>query len=268
MDAVLARLPDLTGQVVMVRPNVIEALPDGTTDPEVIAGVVAAAKQRGASQIIVGEDSFEGDAESFMQTLGITAAVGSDATCVNLANYNGGATTNHTPAGADAWDGGIDFYDAVHDADYVINVPRCKTHGISGFTMALKAWFGSIRRPNPTTLHSGIHNRIAEAHLPRQEDLVVLDATRCMTSGGPWQGGTMADSRIVVVTEDAIAADVTGVAIVRHSGGSLAEPWTQNQIRRAMALSYPGWLTEQTDFSYSVAGDISEAADIMAARSA
>jgi uncharacterized protein (DUF362 family) len=78
----------------------------------------------------------------------------------------------------------------------------------------------------------------------------------------------MADSNIVVVTEDAIAADVTGVAILRHFGAALAVPWTINQIRRAMALNYPGWLNEQTDFSYEVQGDIPEADSIMAARSA
>ena len=263
MDAVLARLPDLTGQRVMVRPNVIEGKPDGTTNPAVIAGVVAAAKQKGASEIIVGEDAFTGDAASFMQTLGITDAVGSDATCVSLA---GGATSNHSDANAAAWPSGIDIYDAVKNADYVINVPRCKTHGIAGFSMALKAWFGSLQRPGD--LHTEIHNKIAEAHLARQENLVVLDATRCMTTGGPTQGGTMADSNIVAVTEDAIAADVTGVAIVRYFGASLAVPWTLNQIRRAMALGFPGWLTEQTDFSYTVQGDISEADDIMAKRSA
>jgi len=263
-DAVLARLPDLTGQTVLVKPNVIEAQSDSTTNPEVIAGVVAAAKQRGASQIIVGEDGYADRNSTAMDTLGIPDAVGSDATCVYL---SGTATTHYTPADAAAWPEGIDFYDAVHDADYVINVPRCKTHALAGFTLALKAWYGSMARDGHD-LHTGIHNRIAEAHLVRQEDLVVIDATRCMTTGGPSAGGTMADSRIVVVTEDAIAADVTGVAILRYFGASLGVPWTLNQIRRAMALNYPGWLTEQTDFSYSVVGDISEAADIMAARSA
>jgi len=266
MDAVLARLPDLTGKSVMIRPNVIEARPDGTTNPEVIAGVVAACKQKGASSIVVGEDAFTGDAVPFMETLGITAAIGSDATTMNL---SGTPTTNVRPANATAWDdaNGIDVYDAVADADYVINVPRCKTHGIAGFSMALKAWFGSVRRPS--SLHTNIQNKCAEAHLARQEDLVVLDATRCMTSGGPTQGGNMADSRLVVVTEDAIAADVTGVAIIRANGGSLGAPWTQNQIRRALQLQFRGWLTEQTDFTYSCAG-ISEAdaAEIMARRSA
>ena len=132
MDAVLARLPDLTGQVVMVRPNLLEARPDGTTNPEVIAGVVAAAKQRGASEIIVGDDTASGDAVSNMQTLGITDAVGSDATCVSLA---GGATTNYSDPNTTAWPDGIDIYNAVKDADYVINVPRCKTHGFADFTM-------------------------------------------------------------------------------------------------------------------------------------
>jgi uncharacterized protein (DUF362 family) len=83
----------------------------------------------------------------------------------------------------------------------------------------------------------------------------------------------MKDSKIVVASKDAIAADVTGLAIIRYFGGSSTAtsansvPWTQAQIRRAMALAIPGWLTAQTDFAYTQTG-ISEAADIMAKRSA
>lgn len=102
---------------------------------------------------------------------------------------------------------------------------------------------------------------------------MVLDATESMIRGGPSQGSQrgqgMADSRLVVVTEDAIAANVTGVAIIRANGGTLAVPWTLGQITRALALRLPRWLSEQTEFSHSVVGlSEADAAAIMAKCSA
>jgi uncharacterized protein (DUF362 family) len=271
MDAIAAvgGLPDLTGKTVVIRPNVIEAQADGTTSPEVIRGVIRAAKAKGASTILVAEDSFNGNCLTMMQTLGITAVCTAEgATPTNL---NGGATTNYKPANATAWGSGIDFYNTVYNAGYVINVPKCKTHGIANFSLAFKAWFGCLIRND---IHTSLANKAAEAHLVRKEDFIVIDATRCMVSGGPGAGGTMKDSKIVLASKDAIAADVTGLAIIRYFGGSDAAtsvantiPWQQAMIRRAMALAIPGWLTAQADFAYTQTG-ISEAAAIMAKRTA
>ena len=258
-------LPDLKGKKVIIRPNQIEGKADGTTNPEVIRGVIRAIKAASSgdpTSIVVAEDAFSGNgAIANMTTNGVTAVCTAEgATTLDL---SGTATTNVKPANATAWTNGIDFYNTVRDADYVINVPRCKTHSLANFSMALKAWYGSLKRPSD--IHTSIQNKIPEAHLARKEDFVVIDASRCMISGGPTAGGTMKDSNVIVASKDAIAADVTGVAIIRYNGGTLAAPWTQGQIKRAMAIAIPGWLTAQTDFPYWSQG-VTEIADIMAKR--
>jgi uncharacterized protein (DUF362 family) len=137
--------------------------------------------------------------------------------------------------------------------------------------MAIKAWFGCV----PTRIHSGnLHNRLAEIHLVKQEDFVVLDASKAMVTGGP-QNGAAADSQIVVATKDAIAADVTGLCIIKHFGAALGGRgaaynlgvWAQPQIMRAMALKFPGWLTAKENFEYAQNG-VTEHATIMAFRDA
>jgi uncharacterized protein (DUF362 family) len=200
-----------------------------------------------------------------MKTLGITKVCDEEgATPTELKNSK---TTKVKPANATAWAEGIEFYDIVKNADYVINVPKCKTHATNAsFSLSLKAWFGCVKRPSSSTLHSDLPQRCAETHLVRQEDFVVLDATRCMTTGGPMKG-TMAESKIVVASKDPIAVDVTGVAIIRHNGGlPNTVPWDHAQIKRAMSLQYPGWLSAKTDFTYKAVG-IDEAEQIMAKRS-
>jgi uncharacterized protein (DUF362 family) len=265
-DACFALMPDLTGKTVVIRPNLIEAKPDGTTSAPVIAGVAQAAKDKGASSILICEDAFAAaNIASTMDTLGITAAL--EGTGATASNLQGTATTNTKPANATAWGSGIDFYNTVKNADYVINVPKCKTHGIARFSLGLKAWFGSVKRPGD--LHTSIANKAAEAHLARQEDLVVVDATRCMTSGGPTQSSNrdnMAESNVVIVSKDAIAAEVTAVAVLRLNGSGLKVPWTEDQIARAMALKYPGWLSEKTDFAYTLAGISQADADAIKAK--
>ena len=76
----------------------------------------------------------------------------------------------------------------------------------------------------------------------------------------------MAESNVVVVSKDAIAAEVTAVAILRLNGSGLKVPWTEDQIARAMALKYPGWLSEKTDFAYTLAGISQADADAIKAK--
>jgi uncharacterized protein (DUF362 family) len=77
----------------------------------------------------------------------------------------------------------------------------------------------------------------------------------------------MVQSKIVVASKDAIAADVTGLWILKYSGSSViatqAEAWTKyGQIKRALALKIPGWLAASTQFAY-VSQGVTEAATIM-----
>lgn len=266
-------LPDLTGKTVMLRPNVISSNPHPeTTNPEVIRGAIQAVKAKGAARIIVAEDGFANARTgsgtlAAMTTLKITEMCQKEG--AEALDLKGRPTVAQSPSGATQWSGGINFYKDVLDADYVINIPVCKTHGSANFSMAIKAWFGCV----PERPHSGnLHSKLAELHLVKQENFVVLDATKAMVTGGP-QNGTAADSQIVVATRDPIAADVTGLCIIKQFGPALGgrgaaynlKVWEQPQIIRAMALNFDGWLSSEQKFEYAQQG-VTEHADIMAWR--
>ena len=262
-------LPDLTGRTVMLKPNVISTNPaPETTDSEVIRGAIRAVRARGASTILVAEDGFGGPTLQNMQSTGITQVCTDEG--AEPVELKDGLTTRVTPSGAAAWSGGINLYQAVYDADYVINMPVCKSHGISTYTMALKNWYGCI--PQSDRAHpSNLGAMLAELHLAKQEDFVILDATRAMVTRGP-TGGDTAESRIVVVSRDAIAADVAGLCIHKQfgtrSGGVFNQGvWEQPQVRRALALQLPGWLSSAQNFAYAQQG-VEEHAEIMAWRDA
>lgn len=280
MDAIAGAggLPDLSGKVVLLKVNAIDKAPPGSVSPDVVRGVIRAVKAKGTpSKIVVADDAFTGALATLAATNGIGAATtGEGATLLDLKS---GKTTSSLPAGATAslWSGGgIPMYSEFLSADYVINVAVCKTHGNAVFSMAMKNWYGA--QTNTGHNHNNVTilgNAMAEIHLARKENFVVLDATQCLLTGGPQVGnGKTASPGIVVASADAIAVDVTGLCILKHylqttgtsntrvSGTSV---WAQSQVAHAMELSGLGWLTSKQNFPYAAVG-IDEAATIMAYR--
>ena len=92
-----------------------------------------------------------------------------------------------------------------------------------------------------------------EFHLGVKEDFVILDATQALLTAGPSLGGLQASPGIVVATADAVAADVTGLCIMKHYLAQARRAdtqidnytvWTQPQIVRALALNN-GWMSSK-----------------------
>lgn len=190
----------------------------------------------------------------------------------------GSGTTTVNPTGATNWTSGITFYNMILDADYVISAPVCKSHSYAGFTMSMKGWYGNqtnYRNTHPTNLSAAL----AELHLAKKEDFVVLDATKTLLNGGPFKASdgsdVVASSGIVVASTDAIAADVTGLCIMKYYIKQMGATnnqitnqtvWKQGVIARAQQLTQLGWITGKT-FPYQAIG-IDEADTIMAYLSA
>jgi uncharacterized protein (DUF362 family) len=68
-------------------------------------------------------------------------------------------------------------------------------------------------------------NRIAELNLGIRPAMNILDGTTSFVFGGPSSGDT-ADPRIIVASSDRIAADATGIAVLKSIG---TEPRLQNR---------------------------------------
>ena len=278
--AAVGGFPDLMGKTVVIRPNCIPTDgPPYNTNPDVIKAIIQAVKAASSGapkSITVCDDAYSnpGGLVQMMQTNGIAkAATDEGATAVDM--YNSGTTTVN-PTGATQWTSGITFYNMMLDADYVINAPVCKSHSYAGFTMAMKGWYGNqtnYRNTHPTNLSSAL----AELHLAKKEDIVVIDATKTLLNGGPFKasGDVVASSGIVVASTDAIAADVTGLCIMKYyikqmnatnSQITNQTVWKQGVIARAQQLTQLGWITGKT-FPYQGIG-VDEVDTIMAALSA
>jgi uncharacterized protein (DUF362 family) len=154
------------------------------------------------------------------------------------------------PEKAEHWPNGFELAELLFAVDHVINVPVIKTHFQAWFTMSMKAFVGmshhrtrrefhtafkgtnelanqkaagSRRRLGPEGRKEDVEeaeplvNRVAELNLGITPALNILDGTSSFVFGGPSHGDTV-DPKLVVASRDRVAADATGVAVLKRYG--------------------------------------------------
>jgi uncharacterized protein (DUF362 family) len=116
------------------------------------------------------------------------------------------------------------------------------------FTMTLKNSVGLIAKTIPgdthdymTELHTSPHQRtmIAEINAFYDTDIAIMDAVQAFTTGGP-ATGTLAQPNLMLASNDRVALDAAGVAILRSHGTTRevtkGRIFEQEQIRRAAEI--------------------------------
>ncbi|WP_255420845.1 DUF362 domain-containing protein [Methanosarcina sp. MSH10X1] len=127
----------------------------------------------------------------------------------------------------------------------MIALPVIKTHWTATFTMGLKSQISITADRDRRQLPHGKHrdvlfgNMIAESNLVYRPDFYISDATKCFVTGGP-DLGTLKEPGIVMASQDVIANDTVGLALLKTLGTvpKIQEHsvWDQPQIRRAVEL--------------------------------
>ena len=135
------------------------------------------------------------------------------------------------------------------EADKVVQTCCLKTHRFDGhFTLSLKNSVGLVAKHMPGTiydymweLHSSPFQRlmIAEINKFYSTDLIVMDGIKAFVSGGP-EKGTLVEPGFLLASQNRVAIDAVGVAILRIFGakGHVGEGsiFGLAQLRRASEL--------------------------------
>lgn len=161
------------------------------------------------------------------------------------------------------WPDGFELAELLFAVDHVINVPVIKTHFQAWFTMSLKAFVGMSHHRSRREFHSSFKgenslfaqkrpgsrrrgsrtreqdveeaaplvNRVAELNLGIQPALNILDGTRSFVFGGPSHGDSV-DPKLIVASRDRVAADATGIAVLKHFG-------TEDRLQRFSVWETP-----------------------------
>ncbi len=235
------------GQTVLVKPNICCPSPHpATTSPEVLSAVLALVRERKPGRLVVGDQTFYVQSTvANLQRAGLAAAVRAHG--AEFVAFDDLPRRHVRPSAARHWPEGYRVPAMLADMHHVVNLACVKTHFLARYTMAMKNFIGVIDAASRRYYHrirgeqgyDAFAALMAEMSLAVRPSLHILDGTSAFVSGGP-SSGRAVHPRLVIASQDLLATDVTGLAVLRHHGTDPAiqdhSPWTQPKIRYGMAL--------------------------------
>ena len=217
---------------VVIKPNM--SFPTGperasNTHPLAVKTIAAMCKEAGAARVLVLDNPLS-PAERCLEASGIAAA------CDSLEPGMTQMVTNPRSFKEIAIKNGktlkeTDVIKSVLDADVLIAVPVAKSHSGAGVSISMKGMMGLIQ--NRSIMHRiGLHESIVDLASLLTPDLVVVDATRVLTTGGPGGPGKVIQPGTIIAATDMVAADAYTVSAFEWYGKKYA-PEQVKHIRLA-----------------------------------
>jgi uncharacterized protein (DUF362 family)/Pyruvate/2-oxoacid:ferredoxin oxidoreductase delta subunit len=209
------------GLKVLIKPNLLAAhKPErgATTHPGLVAVIVAWLRERNITDITVADSPGglykAGNLKSVYSACGYADMEG-----VVKLNLDTGHKTVNCPA--DFKNGSFNIINPILEADYIINVAKLKTHGLTTVSAGVKNLFGAIPGLQKPELHFKYPNigdfcrMLTELALVVKPSLTLIDAVETMEGNGPLNGklrhmGLTLASRDVFA-QDYYAAELMGI---------------------------------------------------------
>jgi len=204
---------NLLGKDVLFKPNLVEDLPGPVnTNANIIGAAARCFLRLGAKRVVIGEGpGHQRDTEPVVQAACLKPHLaGRQIEFVDLnrdelakvklkANYSGLG---------EMW-----LPRTVLDSDFVVSMPKVKTHHWAGVTLSLKNMFGVVPGmkygwPKNLLHWHGIHESILDICATVPIHFVIADGITAMEGNGPLQGTARELGRIVLA-DDPVAADAT-----------------------------------------------------------
>jgi uncharacterized protein (DUF362 family) len=235
------------GKDVLIKPNFNTADPaPGSTHNETLIALVDEIWKMGAGSVTLGERSYP-PTQEVMEKKGIIPLLKEkDVKIINFDDLNKKDWVEMNPKGSH-WSNGFRVARPILEAECLICTCCLKTHQFGGvFTLSLKLHVGVV----PTVRHgfqymSELHQSpyqeemIAEINAAFSPDLVLLDGIDAFVDGGPATGKRV-KGNVFLVSNDRIAVDAVGVAVLKELGSNRAimdkRIFHQKQISRAVDL--------------------------------
>ncbi len=196
------------GDDVIVKPNICSASfgPEyaSTTNPEVVAALVAMCLEAGASRVRVMDLAMQGTSTQAYKISGIREAVervGGQMELMNTAKYAEYKFPN--ARSIKTWQ----VYQDVMKANVLINVPIAKHHSAAKLSIGMKNLMGVVLKR--AEIHWSLDQRIADLSTLIKPALTVVDGTRVLLRHGPVSGNLddVQAFNTVIASHDIVAAD-------------------------------------------------------------
>lgn len=242
-------LGNLSGKRVALKANYnsADAFP-ASTHLDTLSSIIDALKEQKA-HVVVAERSGMGVTRDVLEEMGVMdLAEEKGLDVLILDDLDSSNWIKENPAGSH-WNKGYLFPKIFREADAVVQTCCLKSHRFGGhFTMSLKNSVGMVAKYDPndgynymSELHTSRYQRlmIAEINTAYRPEFIIMDGLQGFSKGGP-DKGTLIEPGIMVASDDRVALDAVGVAVLRVYGTtteiSRGEIFEQEQIARAAEL--------------------------------
>jgi uncharacterized protein (DUF362 family) len=243
---------DLKDRNVLLKPSFNSPHPfPATTHPETLEAVVEVLRAQGCGGITLVERSGMGSTRKIMNVLGIdNLAQRLNLEVIDLEELPP-SEWRDAPLPESHWNRGVQVPKFIDRAYCLVQICNLRTHRFGGiYSAGLKNLIGLIAKRHKGSdrpynymkeLHESPHQRsmIAEVNQLFRPELVIMDASQIFIRGGP-ETGDLAYPEAIAASQDTVAVDAVGVALLRLEGAGKAlssrAVFEQDQIKRAVEL--------------------------------
>jgi uncharacterized protein (DUF362 family) len=204
----------MKGKSVLLKPNLVGLDPGGfiNTHPAVIAAASECFLRMGASQVLIGDGpALDRDTEAILESVRLREYLGPlDQVFVDLNLDEVQRVTLPTRASRLK-----ELYlpKTCMGVDFVVSMPKLKTHHWAGVTLSMKNMFGIVPGacygwPKNILHWAGIDRAILDINAAARPDFAIVDGIVGMEGNGPTQGKPKAGG-VLVFGNDPVAVDAT-----------------------------------------------------------
>jgi uncharacterized protein (DUF362 family) len=205
---------DVHGKTVVIKPNLVDYLPGDAinTHPTLVMAAVEAFRRLGANSVVVAEGpGHQRDTQLVLSQSGYQESLRDQK--IRFVDLNRDELIRKWLRASYSGMEELWLPRTVLEADFLVSMPKVKTHHWSGVTLAMKNMFGIVPGARygwpKNILHwKGIQESILDLCATVPIDFVIADGIVAMEGNGPLNGTPRTLGKIVLA-DDPVAADAT-----------------------------------------------------------
>jgi uncharacterized protein (DUF362 family) len=207
------------GKRVLLKPNLVEPtrlIPHMTTHPAMIIAAAEVFRTWGATVTVGEAPGHVRDTEMALVESGVAEAL--DDAKLRFADLNYEESKWHTNRGRLSPLKGIYFPRSVCEADFIVSMPKMKTHHWVGITCSMKNFYGTLPGlkygwPKNVLHHNGIPQTVVDINATLPRSIAIVDGIDCMEGDGPILG-SLKHMGLILVGSNLSAVDATAARIM------------------------------------------------------
>jgi len=207
---------NVRGKSILLKPNIVEYIPGKpvNTDTRLIGAAVEAFLRLDAASVTVGEGpGHHRDTDLLLYETGLGEHLARRK--IGFVDLNRDELIKTKLQANYSGLGHLWLPRTVLASDFIVSMPKVKTHHWTGVTLSMKNMFGIVPGSRygwpKNVLHwAGIHESILDICATVRPDFVIADAITAMEGDGPLNG-TERRLNQLIFSDDAVAADATCV---------------------------------------------------------